>query len=236
VELLYPACCAGCDQLLPDAGAFCSTCAVAVEPAGAAPPGAGAATPSGPLLPPEVPLVAPYLFGGQLAVAIRRLKYAGTLWLSRPLGTLLADGLAAQRLAGQVDVVVPVPLHPRRQRQRGFNQAALLARAAARQLGAPLEVSLLCRPRHLEPQATLEAADRRGLPPATALAATSPSLATFEATARGRRRLPGQRVLLVDDVITTGATARAAWAALVAAGAAAVTVAVLARTVSWSGG
>ena len=144
-----------------------------------------------------------YHYGGPLAEAIRRLKYGGRPDLARPLGQLAARTGAA--FAGRVDQVVPIPLHGSRLRSRGYNQAALLAAPLARALGVPLRVGPLRRIRPTLPQAGLELSQRvdnvRG---------------AFVA-----RQLRG-RVLLVDDVKTSGATLAEAAAALGAAGATAI--------------
>jgi ComF family protein len=156
---------------------------------------------------------APFLYGGQLAVALLRLKYSAAGHLSRPLGRLLAPSLRAALAARPDSLLVPVPLHPRRLRRRGYNQAALLAAQAQ---GGPLPPAsrALRRLRPTRSQAGLDRHQRlenlRG-----AFAATS--------------AVRGRSVLLVDDVMTTGATARACSEALLEAGAAEVRVLVLAR-------
>ncbi|HWS56694.1 MAG TPA: phosphoribosyltransferase family protein, partial [Pyrinomonadaceae bacterium] len=114
-------------------------------------------------------------------------------------------------------VVVPVPLHPERERGRGFNQAALLARALARRAGLPLDEWSLTRVAHTERhRAGMDRRARRE---------------TVEGAFRvvRPRLVAGRSVLLVDDVFTTGATASACAAALKAAGAAEVFVLTVAR-------
>ena len=152
-------------------------------------------------------IVAPYEYGGALADALLRLKWQGRDDLGRPLGQLLGPLLRAR--AGSFDVLVPVPLHPRRLRERGFNQATLLARAAHKsaQLGElPLLPSVLRR--------------MGSDPPARAASRTARFSRTRGAfVVRDPRRIAGKRVLLVDDVVTTGATALACATALVDAGA-----------------
>ncbi len=150
-----------------------------------------------------------------LAIAIRGLKYGGRRALAASLSCLLAERLPFA--PGEHDLAAPVPLHLRRLRARGFNQAALLARGPARRLGLPLDVGLLVRRRDTAAQVGLgEAERRRNVRRAFAL--------------RPGRRAAGLRVLLVDDVATSGATADACARALRAAGARSVDVLALART------
>ncbi|HET9753053.1 MAG TPA: phosphoribosyltransferase family protein, partial [Myxococcales bacterium] len=151
---------------------------------------------------------APYLHGGALAEAIHRLKYEGREDLGAALPVLFA-GCAVPKS----DVVAPIPLHPRRLRQRGYDQASLLARGAARQFGLPV-APLLSRVRDTGQQV---GRDR--------LARALNVRGAF-APAAG---VQGLRVCLVDDVMTTGATASAAAEALLSAGAARVEVRTLAR-------
>ena len=164
--------------------------------------------------PPFESLVAPYAYGGALSSAISRFKYGPAPWLAAPLARLLFEAYVPEE---RVDVIVPVPLYPRRLRERGYNQAALLAGRAPRALGAPLATAILHRVIDTPHQAGLSGQQRLD-----ALAGAF--------RARSCRRFEGARVLLVDDVATTTATVRAASAALVDAGARAVDVLCLART------
>ena len=134
--------------------------------------------------------------------------------LGVPLGHLLRRLLREEGLSA--DVVVPVPLHPKRLAERGYNQAALLARAAARELGAPLAARALVRVRDTSQQARLGRTER---------------LANVERAfvARDPKAVRGRDVLLVDDVETTGATLTACRAALLEAGARRVTMVCLSR-------
>jgi ComF family protein len=156
-----------------------------------------------------------------LRAAVHALKFRGRVAVAAPLGALLAErgaalvGLTAADPA-PIDAVVPVPLHPARLAERGFNQAELLAAPCARAWGRPLVTGALVRTRPTRPQTELDAAER-GANVAGAFAVRRPAA------------LAGRRVLLVDDVLTTGATARAAARALREGGAAAVGVLVLAR-------
>jgi ComF family protein len=242
LELFFPARCAACDQLLDEESAiFCAACALSVEPIVSACPRCALPWPQPLERPPPCiaclirsPRVeaafAPYEFGGAIAQAVRRLKWAALPELSRPLGRLLADGFArAGPSFSDVDVAVPVPLHPRRLRSREFNQAALLAQtmtaALARRDRSPrilrVDANALVRLRDTPPQTGLGRAQRR-----------CNVLGAFAVPRWARDRVRDKRVLLVDDVLTTGATADACAAALYEAGAAAVLVLTLGRAMT----
>ena len=154
-------------------------------------------------------------YEGTLRALIQRLKYNGYRPLSKPLGRFLAE--ATRRLEEKsFDLLIPVPLHPRRQRQRGFNQAALLANEVSKFLNIPLGAKDCVRVRDTPPQTGLRAAERRKNV-AGAFHVPEP------------QRVRGRRVLLIDDVLTTGATAHACARALRDAGARGVWVGTLAR-------
>lgn len=163
-----------------------------------------------------------YFFGayeGLLRSLILDWKFEGGLGSGRLLGGLARE--AWRRGAGPQapeapEVLVPVPLHPLRLRWRGFNQSLELARALARETGAEVLPGGLSRVRHTVPQTTLGAGERR--------ANVRGAFAADAAALRGRR------VLLVDDVMTTGTTLEECARTLRRAGAARVLVLVLART------
>ena len=134
--------------------------------------------------------------------------YAG--WLAR----------AGAELIETAELIAPVPLHRIRLFTRRYNQAALLCHGLGRQSGLPVVPDLLLRRRHSPPQGRLSAAARR-----------RNVAGAFAVTPAHRARLAGRRVLLVDDVMTTGATVSACAKALRRGGAAAVDVLVLARVV-----
>ena len=134
---------------------------------------------------------------------VHALKYDGLSALAGPMGRLMAEALAAWGL--RPDVVAPVPLYRSRERRRGFNQSALLARACAEAAGVPLDRSLLRRLRATAPQVRMADAEARRQNVAGAFATSRPVV--------------GATVLLVDDVCTTGATLRACADALRAVGA-----------------
>lgn len=151
-------------------------------------------------------------YGGPLGRAVRALKYRGATRAARWMGVRLA---ATVRSAGwRPELVCPVPLHVSRLSARGYNQAALVGLALARALGLPF-AQALARTRATAPQARL-ARRARAANVAGAFRADGDAVA-------------GRSVLLVDDVLTTGATAQACRAALLAAGAREVRVVVVAR-------
>ncbi|MDC3953800.1 ComF family protein [Polyangium jinanense] len=199
LDTLSPPACAACDAPVRRDRVFCQPCAATVVRT--------ANTPDEPL--------AFAAFGGALAAALKRFKYGERPDLGRPLGHLLR-GLVREE-APVVDLVIPVPLHPRRLAERGYNQAALLAHAAADELGVPLAARALVRLRNTPQQATLGRAERR----------TNVARAFV---VRAPRAVRGRRILLVDDVATTGATFSACRDALVEAGARDVITFCLART------
>lgn len=153
-------------------------------------------------------------YSGAAGLAVRRLKYSQQRHLVEPLARLLLECLAARPLA--VDAVVAVPLDGARARERGYNQAALLAAPVAAALGVPAEPTLLRRTRPTRPQVGLSARERR-----------ANVRGAFDCPDPGA--LAGRRVLVVDDVMTTGATLEACADALIAAGAGAVWGLVVAR-------
>jgi ComF family protein len=181
LTLISPSRCAGCDEPADGPAAFCASCTVLLEPVSS--PGAA------------------FEYGGPVADAIQRFKYDGRSELGAALGSVMAGH--ADHWAGKVDAVVPVPLHWRRRRSRGYDQAALLAKPVARSLGVPALLRGLRRVRNTPSQVELPHAERQ----------------RNIAGAFAPWRLRGvERVLLVDDVRTTGATLRAASEALQAGG------------------
>jgi len=195
-SVLAPPRCAACDTPVPRMAVFCASCASTVEAAGDGD--------------------AAFVYGGAVAQAIVRMKYESRPDLARPLGDLLWRSLAPRAGALHEALVVPVPLHPSRLAERGYNQSALLARRVARHLGASFAPLALARARDTPKQATLDREARH--------ANVGGAFRVREA-----RRVCGRAVLLVDDVSTTGATLDACSHALQTAGARVVATAVLAR-------
>jgi ComF family protein len=156
------------------------------------------------------------VYDGNLMEAIHLLKYEKKTALAKPLSALARKAFYQSWDAESIDLLVPVPLHVRRLRERGFNQAYLLARRWTRQEGIPLDGLNLCRHRCTEPQTTLSRADRqKNIRGAFAL--------------RYPERIQGQKIVLVDDVYTTGATVNECAKVLMDGGAEFVDVLTLAR-------
>jgi ComF family protein len=125
--------------------------------------------------------------------ALHAFKFGGHRALAAPLGDLLVEAVEGRLPAGIPDLLVPVPLHPRRERERGFNQSRLLARRVGRAWGCPVRDDVLVRAVATPSQTTLDGAARR---------------ANVRRAFRVRRPelVAGRHVLLVDDILTTGAT------------------------------
>jgi ComF family protein len=221
-ELLYPPACLACAKVLSSRAFFCETCDTALErlpPAccrTCAEPGAFPThtCPRCRLTPPPFTRVwAPFLHEGPLARAIHRYKYEDHPELAAPLAALLADEARAF-LAQAPAWIVALPLHARRFRERRYDQAQLLAGALARATGRKAPVGLLTRGRDTPRQVGLDERAR-----------AHNVAGAFQAN----RSVAGHPLLLLDDVFTTGATARAAVDALREAGAGPVAVLTLAR-------
>lgn len=225
-DLVFPPHCPGCgggleaapcDQLCPGCrrdlslptGALCPGCGAAVARDGATfCPGCRGRHALD-------DLVFAAAFAGTARELVHRFKYRADFAAGRLLGQLLAERVGRELSAG-VDLVVPVPLHRRRLAGRGFNQAALLARGLSRRLGHRADLTALARVRPTRSLAGLHPGDRaRELRDAFRV--------------RRPERVAGRRVLVVDDVLTTGATVEGCCRALKAAGAAWTGVAVAAR-------
>ncbi len=190
LSILSPPSCAACDTHVGIGRAFCSLCAGTVL----------RSTSGG----------AAFVYGGAMANAITKMKYGDRPDLGRVLGALLAS---AARIEG-VDVIAPVPLHPTRLVERGFNQSALLAKPLAKAVRRPFAPRLLCRVRPTPRQTALDRAERR---------------ANVAGAFEVRSFVVGMCVLVVDDVRTTGATLEACESALLIAGAREVRTLVLAE-------
>jgi ComF family protein len=157
---------------------------------------------------------AAFEYASPVDVLVQALKYRGQLATGRVLGVLLGNSIVRHGLHLDVDVVVPVPLHPVRHAERGFNQSAELGRRVAREVSRRFCEGAVTRVRHTGPQVALRLDQRRT------------NLAGAFSCATSLREL---RVAVVDDVLTTGSTARAIATALREAGAASVDLWCVAR-------
>lgn len=227
LDFLLPPTCLTCDDMVAQPGLLCAACFRATgfitEPCCV---GCGAPLQAGQpeavcaecraSPPPWERGRAALRYDAQARRLVLPLKYGDRPDLARGIaGMMYRAGL---RLVREADVVVPVPLHRIRLFRRRYNQAALLARAVARLAGRTAVVDGLQRTRRTRPLGELTA---------TARAAELDGAVVVRPTRRSA--IAGRRVLLVDDVMTSGATARACTAALLAGGAAAVDVLVAAR-------
>lgn len=221
LNLFFPQWCVGCGR---EGNLICTSCRSSLRRI-MSPlcPQCGRPQPSGILCPTCVTWQAqidgirsPFRFEGVIRQAIHQLKYQNLRVLRTPLAQLLQDYLRTNPIPGEV--LVPVPLHRKRLRERGYNQSDLLARQLGKLANLPVIADCLVRPRHTSPQArTTTVEERRSN--------------VVEAFACRDRRLQGKQVLLIDDVATSGATLDACAAALKAAGAISVWGLVLAREI-----
>lgn len=146
------------------------------------------------------------IFDGVLREAIHRLKYKSQILLADPLGEIMVRCYADTMLAGKFDLVVPIPIHSSRTAERGFNQAVELAERLCARLSLRFEPDVLAKPRPTRHQVDLPYEER---------------LVNMRGAFRVRDggKVAGKRVLLVDDVFTTGSTLNEAASTLKAAGA-----------------
>ena len=158
----------------------------------------------------------PFRFDGVMRQAIYQLKYRNLRALVVPLAKLLHDYLSTNPVPGEA--LVPVPLHQKRLRERGYNQSSLLARELGKLINLPVVDNCLIRLRHAPPQARTSTVDER----------RSNVAGAFTCHDHG---LQDKQVLLIDDVSTSGATLDACARALKAAGAVSVWGLVLAREI-----
>ncbi len=165
--------------------------------------------------PPYTMARAPLAYGQAAAKLVSRFKYSAQLWLL-PVFLPWLERAAPDLLQG-VDILIPVPLHRWRLVWRGYNQAALFSRALSRSTGIPTDLWALTRPLATRPQVGLHRSER-----------LKNVQNAFEATPA---HVAGKVVVLVDDVLTTGATLTACCDALLRAGAREVRVLTLARVV-----
>ena len=157
-------------------------------------------------------IVAPFLMEGAVREAVLQLKYHQVRGLAPVLGGLMEQEWRSKSTAA--DLVLPVPLHRSRLRQRGYNQSTLLAKALSKGLGLPCDESALVRTRDTGPQVGLNREER---------------VLNVQGCFRCSAPVEGKSILLVDDVATTGSTLSACGQVLRQAGATSVWGIVLAR-------
>jgi len=232
-DILFPPLCHACREFIPDAGAvhlcagclagspaivspLCPVCGEPFATEGGSDHPCGGCTASPP---PFVAARGAVRFDGPVREVIHRFKYGKKVHHARPLGLLAATRLAGFAAAAAADLVVPVPLHLKKVRQRGFNQAVLLGERLAGAWRLPLSRNNLRRIRWTEPQIGLSAAERRENVRDAFGVLHPPEIA-------------GRRIILVDDVYTTGSTVAESAETLMNSGAAAVFVVTVARAVS----
>jgi ComF family protein len=233
LDLVFPALCPVCDASLAEGrrDPLCGVCWAAIPRI--APPWCGrCGLPFRALTPGPLPVAPPATCGpcrddppawdwaragaeyeGVVRDAIHAFKFEGKRALARPLAALVLEQ-AGGGFGRDVPVLVPVPLARAREQERGFNQAALVAERLAAGLGLPVRPGWLARARATAPQSDLGAAERR---------------ANVRGAFTAARAVAGRSVIVVDDVLTTGATAAECARAMRAAGAARVGVLTVAR-------
>lgn len=217
LDLIFPRTCAGCGQ---EGTYLCSKCEAAI-PRLTGPLCRSCAAPGG-----QSPcawcraadqpfngITAPYRWTGVVRDMVYSLKYGNARALAPRLSGLMAAHLSERAIAA--DIIVPVPLHPSRERERGYNQSELLALGVSRCSGLPVVSSALARTRNTPPQVSMSTPDER----------RHNVVGAFECT----DDVAGRRVLLIDDVVTTGATVAECSAQLRAVGAASIWALSLAR-------
>lgn len=198
LDLVFPQTCVGCGRV---GQVLCAACTASLYPQ---PP---VLVEAGSAIAPLLALCALGDFTGTLQTAIHAFKFSSVSSLGPPLGQLMA--VLIEQAQWPSGMIVPVPLHDTRLRQRGFNQSALLATEMANSLGWPLADGLLIRQRQTRSQVGLDYQQRQQNVE-DAFAIPDPAI------------IQNQHIILVDDVYTTGATMRACAATLVQSGSAAV--------------
>ncbi|MFZ4774892.1 MAG: double zinc ribbon domain-containing protein [Terrimicrobiaceae bacterium] len=226
-SLFFPAHCAGCGRSVPEGAFLCGSCAESIEKI--RPPRCEVC--SQPYHGDTPTFTCPNCHGdgfhfdcaiavvrsrGPVREMVHRLKYGKEIWLGRVLAAWMHEGLEDPRLKGWTpDALVPVPLHPRRLREREFNQSEILCQELSRTSGIPI-ISPLARQRYTTTQTQLDRKGRRQN--------------LRDAFILGKNKdVTNMNLLLVDDVLTTGSTLDACAAVLLEAGASSVRALTAAR-------
>ena len=211
LDLAFPGRCAGCDR---EGSSLCDACVGALDARLHERPGTPIGLRAGiphPIL--QLEWCAP--FKGTVRRALHQLKYDGERRLAEPLGRAVARRWERAGQGG--DVIVAVPVHEARRRQRGYDQAALIAGVVGRTLGLAV-VDALARDRATAPQFDLDRPSRAGN-----------VSGAFSVRSRATRTVRDRWIVLVDDVMTTGATLAACASALLDSGAATISAVTVAR-------
>ena len=221
LDLLFPQWCLGCGR---EGELICPSCRRALPkilpplcPRCGKPQASGIVCPACVSSQPEIDgICSPFRFEATVRKAIHQLKYSNLRTIAGPLAELLNGFLTTNPMPAEV--LVPVPLHQKRERERGYNQSHLLCRELGKLANLPVVADCLIRERHTPPQArTTTVAERK-------------SNVADAFTCRDHR-LAGKQVLLIDDVATSGATLDECATALKASGVSSVWGLVLAREV-----
>lgn len=232
LDILFPPLCHCCKVFIPDAGdlhlcpdcraasplivsPYCTVCGLPFLTEGGIDHRCGGCIEEPP---PFAAARAAVLFDGPVRELVHRFKYGKKVQHSRPLALLAAQNLGEFVAANAADLIIPVPLHVKRLRQRGFNQAILLGKILSGKWRLPLCRNNLSRIRWTEPQINLTAAERKQN--------VRGAFAVKNAAA-----VKDRRIILVDDVYTTGSTVAECARALKKAGAEAVFVITVARAI-----
>lgn len=231
VGLIYPPSCIACQGATSEAQALCATCWGGIgfierpycERLGTpfeVDLGAGLVSPAAIADPPVFARArAVCRFDGAARELVHKLKYGDRTELALTLGRMMTQ--AGRELLGEADLIVPVPLHRTRLWNRRFNQAAALAQVLASRSGVALEPTALTRVKRTRQQVGLTRPQR-----------ADNLQGAFKVLPAMKPSIEGRRILLVDDVLTTGATANAAARALLRAGATEVDILTFARVVT----
>ena len=205
LHLFFPTRCPVCGALIGSMDRFCEECTEKLSIYD------GSFTVEGALS-----FTAAFYYDDSVKPAINLLKNGTDGNAAYALGGALADRLKKEGLADKTDVIVPAPMHRKDVRRRGFNQAVLIARETGRLLGIPVDTKAAVKSRHTRSQKELDRLSR--------------SVNLRGAFTADSERLNGKRVLLIDDICTTGSTLRELTAAIISAGAASVRCACCCKT------
>ncbi|MEM1051377.1 MAG: ComF family protein [Pseudomonadota bacterium] len=215
VDLIYPPRCLSCSAAIADHGALCIDCWNELEFASSKDKPA-TATETG-----HSEIMAATYYNDMSRDLILKFKHGGKLALAPLLGRMMASRICNE--AGEIPLIVPVPLHRTRIWQRGFNQSAMLAREIAKAGCGELKLDALIRKKRTPSLGNMSADQRRGI-----------LAGAIDIRPRAKEGLAGRQVILVDDVLTSGATSDACANALLNAQAQSVQIVCFARADRWA--